>query len=146
MVFVVCSVLVCLVRVEMIGRSYTFLALNKMTPQPVSLRRTRGFSLGWFCCSGLSLVSRVVRLFQHISWGRLVNSGIWRRAFPSGPCRKLSKDSPCSRSCSWIFMPLCNFSSFWPGRSPCHSIKRIFLSQPGWWIIVSTEKERIRST
>lgn len=44
-VFVVCFLVVCLVRAEVTGRSCTFLAFSKVTPHPaVSLRRITDFS------------------------------------------------------------------------------------------------------
>lgn len=48
---------VCSVRVEMIGRSCTFLFLNKVTPRPVSSGRVTKFSPDGCCCSDLSLES-----------------------------------------------------------------------------------------
>lgn len=65
--FVVCFLVVCLVRAEVTGSEGTFLAFNKVTPHPaVSLRESQIFPGSMLPLSSVA-VSRVVRTFQHVS-------------------------------------------------------------------------------
>lgn len=120
-VFCFCRRLFCcsfLVRVEMTGRSYPFLALN-VTLQPVSLRRIREVSPDRFCWSHLSLEVRIVGTHQHVP-----DDGRWTEVSEGALLQSSDYTGLKSRrrllpfvGIPWLFLPFSSFPSGCRGHS-----------------------------